>query len=266
MVQLKNSFEIYKLLEKSNCKKCGERTCLAFAGLVFQGKRQLGECPMLPPDVIERYDGKVMIRKPPENVMERQMGELKKNIQKIDLPAIAEKVGGSYANGVLSIEVLGKAYHITPNGDISSEIHINPWVVTPLIHYVINFEKDPIAGRWIKYRELPNGGGRDLYFRHRCEKVLKNVADSYTGLFNDLIHVFNGKQVENYNQSDISLVLHPLPKLPTLISYWKPDGDFESDFTFCFDSSAQKNLDSESIFTICTGIAFMFQKLSLKHT
>ena len=81
-----------------------------------------------------------------------------------------------------------------------------------------------------------------------------------------MIHVFQGQQVDNHNQSDISLVLHPLPKLPVLISYWKPDGDFESDFVFCFDSSADKNLDSESIFTICTGIAMMFQKLRVRHT
>jgi hypothetical protein len=29
-----------------------------------------------------------------------------------------------------------------------------------------------------------------------------------------MLHIFNGKQVENHYQPDISLILHPLPKLP----------------------------------------------------
>jgi len=36
MAQIKNAMEIFKLLEKSNCRECNEKTCLAFAGAVFQ--------------------------------------------------------------------------------------------------------------------------------------------------------------------------------------------------------------------------------------
>ena len=50
----KNALEIFKLLDKSNCRKCGEKTCLAFAGAVFQEKRQLQECPQLPQDLVEQ--------------------------------------------------------------------------------------------------------------------------------------------------------------------------------------------------------------------
>ena len=53
MTQLKNPIEIIKILDKSNCRECGEATCLAFAAAVFNGRRQLDECPRLDNGVIE---------------------------------------------------------------------------------------------------------------------------------------------------------------------------------------------------------------------
>jgi acetyl-CoA decarbonylase/synthase complex subunit gamma len=37
--------EIYKLLPKSNCGKCGVPTCLAFAMQLAAGKADLSSCP-----------------------------------------------------------------------------------------------------------------------------------------------------------------------------------------------------------------------------
>ena len=43
----KNAMEIFKLLDKSNCRECGEKTCLAFAGAVYRGQKKIDECPRL---------------------------------------------------------------------------------------------------------------------------------------------------------------------------------------------------------------------------
>ena len=37
--------EIFKLLPKSNCKKCGMPTCLAFAMQLAQKRAKLDDCP-----------------------------------------------------------------------------------------------------------------------------------------------------------------------------------------------------------------------------
>jgi len=39
--------EILKLLPKTNCKKCGQPTCMAFAALVIDGGRGAEHCPEL---------------------------------------------------------------------------------------------------------------------------------------------------------------------------------------------------------------------------
>ncbi len=53
MSRFNNVMEIFKLLDKSNCRECFEPTCLAFAGAVFKGQKHLGECPRLSADIIE---------------------------------------------------------------------------------------------------------------------------------------------------------------------------------------------------------------------
>ena len=41
-------FEILKLLPKTNCRECGEPTCMVFATLVAQGVKGPEDCPRLP--------------------------------------------------------------------------------------------------------------------------------------------------------------------------------------------------------------------------
>jgi hypothetical protein len=59
--------------------------------------------------------------------------------------------------------------------------------------------------------------------------------------------------------------LHPLPKVPLLICYWKPEEDLASDLNIFFDSKAEENLNIESIYMLGTGLVIMFEKLALRH-
>lgn len=43
--------DIWSLLPQTNCKKCGEQTCMAFAAGLLQQKRSLDECPVLTSDM-----------------------------------------------------------------------------------------------------------------------------------------------------------------------------------------------------------------------
>jgi hypothetical protein len=43
------------------------------------------------------------------------------------------------------------------------------------------------------------------------------------------------------------------------------DDGLESDLNIFFDSTAEQNLNIESIFTLSTGLVRMFEKLALRH-
>jgi len=47
-------FEILKLLPKTNCKKCGQPTCMVFAAQMAEGGRGPTDCPELPAAEAER--------------------------------------------------------------------------------------------------------------------------------------------------------------------------------------------------------------------
>ncbi|UCG14140.1 MAG: DUF3786 domain-containing protein [Deltaproteobacteria bacterium] len=267
MTQPDNIMEIFKLLDKSNCRKCDEPTCLAFAAAVFKGQKQLNECPNLENEIIERYDGAASNQMPLEREAEEAMKQLKTKITKIDLSLSAQKLGAKFSDGKLTIKCLGKGFSIDTKGNITTEIHVHSWIVIPVLNYILNGAGIPASGKWVPFRELDGGKTWHRLFGQRCEKPLKKVADTYTDLFEDMIRLFDGRQVENLYSSDISLVLHPLPRVPILISYWKPEPEegLESDLSIFFDSTAEENLNIESIYLLSTGLVIMFEKLALRH-
>jgi hypothetical protein len=265
MPQLNNTMEIFKLLDKSNCKECNEATCLAFAAAVFKGQKQLDECPGLENDIIERFGGKIENRTTIEQEMDESVEQLKRKIATIDLSSSAQRLGAMFSDNKLTIKILGKDFRIDAKGNLSSDIHIHPWVTIPILSYIIDSAGVPISGKWVPLRELKNGKNWYRLFGQRCEKPLKRVADTYTDLFEDLIHIFNGRQVENHYASDISLVLYPLPKVPILICYWKPEDGLESSLNLFFDSTAEDNLNIEFIYNLGTGLVMMFEKIALRH-
>jgi hypothetical protein len=263
MPQPKHAMEIFQLLDKSNCRECGEKTCLAFAGAVFQGRRKLADCPKLEQEIIERFS-----EGDRNNVFQEgadYLEELKKKVAGIDLGRAAQKLGAKFSGGKLTLKVLGKDFSVDTKGNLSADIHINPWVAVPFLSYILYGKGLPVAGNWISFRELNDGQERYALFQKRCEQAMKQVADTYTALFDDMVHIFNGKQVEKQFESDISVVLHPLPAVPIMICYWMPEDGLESSLNVFFDETADKNLDVGSVFSLGVGLAQMFGKLALRH-
>jgi hypothetical protein len=265
MTELKNPMEIFKLLNKSNCRKCAEKTCLAFAAAVFKGQRRLGECPDLDADMIARYEDKIEKYPTQEDQQAVVLEKMKQKIAGMDLKQAAERVGGVYSDNRLTLKVFGKDFSIFQNGGFSSDIHINPWVVFPLGSYILNCKGIPLTGQWVPFRELKNSQSWHNFFHKQCESALKKIADTYPDLFEDLIHIFNGVKVKTAYEADISLVLHPLPKVPLLICYWKPEAELASDLNLFFDSSAADNMGIEAIYYLGAGIVRMFGKLAIRH-
>ncbi|SPD72891.1 conserved hypothetical protein [uncultured Desulfobacterium sp.] len=266
MQRPRNAMEIFKLLEKSNCKKCGEKTCMAFAGAVFLAHRRLDECPKLSQEALNQFAGKT-----PEHhdILEESSGDLlkklKSDVAHLDLATAAERVGGRFVDNKLTLKVLGRDFSVDTGGNLFSEIHINHWVAVPFLDYILHCQGVPISGSWISFRELREGMERYPFFKKRCEEPMKRVADIYPELFDDIVHVFGGRRVDSRFQSDISVVLNPLPLVPVMICYWLPGEGMDSSLHVFFDKTADRNLDVESVFTLSTGLAQMFEKIALRH-
>ncbi|GAB6905134.1 conserved hypothetical protein [Desulfosarcina cetonica] len=261
----KNAMEIFKHLPKSNCRDCGGKTCLAFAGAVFRGQKELSDCPYLDKDVISQFSTDDGDQNPFDENWVAFLTDMQQKIASIDLSVAADRLGGRYDHGRLTLKILGKDFSIDDQGQIYSDIHVNPWVAAPFFDYVLNAAGTDPTGHWVPFRELKNGKDRYPLFQKRCEEAMKQVADGYTELFDDIVHLFAGRQVDQQFQSDISVVLSPLPKVPVMLCYWRPDEGLGSSLNIFFDQAVDQNLDIGSVFSLGAGLTQMFQKLAVRH-
>jgi hypothetical protein len=265
MAVAKNAMEIFTVLEKSNCRECGEKTCLAFAGAVFCGTRRISECPRLSAEVRAKFAAESGVRASSENDLDEYITTMKEEAKKLDFSAAAKRIGAQVNGDILQVRVLGKLFGIRNDGGFSTDLHLIPWVVIPLLHYVLNCKGVPVSGDWVSFRELPGGKEKYPLFKKRGEDVLQQLADKYTDFFSDIIQMFDGRAVEKQFLSDVSVVLYPFPLVPIMICYWQAEEDLASTLNIFFDRSAGENIGADSAFSLGTGLVQMFERLATHH-
>jgi hypothetical protein len=266
MTRLKTPLEVYKLLRKSNCGQCGIATCMAFAAAVVKQEKQLADCPHLGEDILIQYDGNIEQQVNIEKIQEKTFKDLQEQIKAIDILSCAEHLGARGRGSTIVITCLGKDFEVDAQGKVMSSCHSHAWFSIPLLTYVLFSKGLPVAGRWVPLRELEKGSMWERLFERRCEAPLKRIADAHADLFEDLISMFGGTSSSEQFSSDISVVLYPLPLVPILICYWKPEDGMGSKLHVFFDATADKNLTIDSLFTLGTGIVRMLEKIMHKHT
>jgi hypothetical protein len=255
--------DIYKLLDRSNCRECGLPTCTAFVHAVINGDKKIGECTHLDKDTIAELDKKIIIRDM-EQEYEAALEPLKEEITKVDFKAVADRLGATLAGDRLCINCLGKDFFIDAKGNVESICHIHLWVIVPLLRYIITGGGAGLLGRWISFDELKNGITMSNYFERRCVEPLKQMADSHTDIFFDLLDIFGGQPVEEFS-ADMSRIIYPLPRVPFLFLYWKAEDHFESKLKILFDSSADNYLDFEAVYILSRGLVEMFKNIIANH-
>ncbi len=265
MSKLRTPLEVYKLLPKSNCGQCLVSTCMAFAAAVIKEEKKLVECPHLDKNTLDQFGGNVERQVNLESIQEKTLKDPRAKVSAIDICSRAECIGAESSGRTVKVKCLGKDFEIDAQGNVKSHCHTHAWFSLPLLNYILFSKGEAVAGRWVPFRELEQGKTWNPLFERRCERPLKQIADAHAELFEDLISMFSGASSFNNFNSDISVVLYPLPKVPILICFWKPENDLESRLHIFFDDTAEKNLPIDSLFTLGAGIVRMLEKIMLKH-
>ncbi|MDR3088323.1 MAG: DUF3786 domain-containing protein [Desulfobulbaceae bacterium] len=259
-----NPLAIFRQLEQSNCRECGERTCLAFAAAIATGQKKLTACPRL--SAAARQELATLLPQSPQiGHGEAHIAKLKAELLGIDLAQAAARCGGEYHDGWLTVPIFGKPCAVAANGEIRSQLHNNPWMLSPFLTYIIHGAGIEPSGEWLAFRDLPGGIERQPHFRRRAEEVMREVADRHPSLFADLASMFSAKELPPHFGADVSALLLPLPKAPVLLSYWRADEGMASELHMYFDKTAARNLDIDSIHDLCAGMAMMFGRLAQRH-
>jgi hypothetical protein len=265
MSQLKNHLELFQYLPQTNCRDCGLPTCLAFAVAVIKGEKSLDACPHLDRSALEGVEIEAGKPSPQEEEQAQALAQLRAKVQDVEFsPDAASRLGAALKEDALNIKCLGRDFFVHGQGMVTSQCHTNTWITVPLLNYVLTSGGREPAGEWVLLKDLPGGADWARLFRQRCEEPLRKVADHYTDLFKDMVEVFGGRR-EQALDSDVAVVLHPLPKVPVLIAYWEPEEGMDSVLNVMFDRTATDNLSIESIYSLAAGMALMFERVAQTH-
>lgn len=258
--------EIFQILPKTNCKECGRSTCLAFAGAVFTGQLGLSACPYVPQDTLQQYGGNKKGINPVEEEFSAVIKKLETKLFSLDMLKTAKTIKAKYENGIVTLPIFGKPFSIDQRSKVTTDIHVNSWILKSVLNYLIYSQGLPLNHNWVPLRELPSGKDWYRLFGQQCEKILKAAADKYPDLFSDLVGMFKAEEVVDQYESDVAVILYPLPLIPMLICYWQPEDGMESSLKLFFDDTAESNMGMDGLYTLGVGFAVMLERLSMVHS
>ncbi|MBF0345237.1 MAG: DUF3786 domain-containing protein [Nitrospirae bacterium] len=237
-----NPFELYKELPKTNCGKCGERTCMAFAISVVKGTFGLETCPVLERDKYERLSLKIT----KVDTIESILDTLRQEVRKIELNEAADAVGAEAAGSGVKIRCLGRDFVIDHNGDITSEAPASLWMKILLLIYLKMSGGVELSNNWVSFDTLKMGNIKAHAFKRECEAPLTELFTKDFNTSLSALRLIGATDVQGQPSSQAWMV-YLLPKLPALILYWQGDSEFPAEVKVLFDSTADRFLDIESL-------------------
>ncbi len=243
-----NPVDVYKLLPKTNCGQCPQKTCMAFALSVLKGEVKAKDCPYLS-DEAKRVLSEIEIKDWKAELIEK----LKKEVSGLDLEKIAPGIGAELRDDALSINCFGTEYIIRQDGEISTEGHINPWIKILLLHYIRTAGSGQPSGKWVSFSELKSGMVKASSFKRECEDPLKELFDNHRQLIERMLPSLGGRKVK-HEACDNAWIVEALPKVSALILYWQGTEEEPSSLKILFDSTADRFLDVESLTFLFEGL------------
>ncbi len=265
-MQIKTPLDLYKLLDKSNCRQCMLPSCMAFAVAVIQGGKQLTNCPHLDPAIAAELQPGLAPKTFLADDQEEIVRQLQSRVAELDFDQVARRIDAVVIDGRLAVPCLGKDFLIDAKGSMTSACHLIPWVLLPLLNYILYCEGKLPQGNWVGMAELHDSAQWGHYFSHRCEEPFRQLTDAHADLVYEILEVFRAEPKDAGSSADFSVVLHPLPLVPVLINYWQAEDAFPSKLNILFDRSAEKNMPAEALYMMVRGIVEMFRQLIVRHS
>lgn len=249
-----------KVLPRTNCKDCGQPTCMAFAGLVIADKLELKKCPHLDQEVVEtiqreideQHSKGIGTRKDLAQEALQWAQERAASMRLEDLP---QRIGGTLENKneevVLDLPYFLGSVHIRQGGVAKGDgSELNRWEQVFLYNHMAQGGSREPTGKWKGLEEFPNTVSKVKAMRDSVEDPL---VDRFKGRSPELITAGIAlgavEARDAYPTADVALLFRPLPRIPVLLLFWDADDSegFEARVKLLFDETIIEHLDIESI-------------------
>ncbi len=249
---MKTAVELYRLLPRTNCGKCGLPSCFGFAAKLATHQAVPADCPEMADAAREvlRETGAEQ-HGSPGTVYEQALAFLQPKIQALDFEKVATLFNADISgHDELKIGFLNENYVVTKKKILdSSGKEPRPWISILIYNHLCMPDPPPLAGEWITFGSVPASHAKDKAWAGHVEEV---IAKHFTGKVDALkaaCERLGGVTANAQGNHDAAYAFRFFPNYPALLLFYDavPGEDFPAQCRLLLDKTAPRYLDIESI-------------------
>jgi hypothetical protein len=249
---MKNAVEIYRLLPKTNCGKCGTTSCFGFAAKLATRHAKTDDCPNMTESARETLrEDEQEITVPQGTVFEQTLAALQPKVAALDFARLTESVGAvPCGKDCLKISFLNEYYTVTKKRILGPRgVEPEPFLSILIYNHLCMPGRLLPTGEWITFASVPASHAKDKAWAGHVEDVIaKHFAGNVDGL-KSACKRLGGVETEMKGNHDAAFSFHFFPRYPVLLLFYdmSPEEDFPAQVKLLLDRHVDKLLDIESI-------------------
>lgn len=249
---MRTAVDIYKLLPKTNCGKCGTPTCFGFAAKAAAGLIPASSCVNLSGQALQAFQEEESARKPSVGtVYEQALQSLRPKVAALDFSVLAAQSGATLVDDhTLEIRFLNHLYRVTREG-ITDQNGKEPLPFLSILIYNHLAMPDPPrpAGEWVTFSSIPASHAKDKAWAvHVEQEIAGRFSGNVVGL-KEACERLGGTPADMPGSHDAAFEFRFFPRYPVLLLFYDavPEEDFPAQCKLLLDGNVHRFLDIESI-------------------
>jgi hypothetical protein len=249
---MKTAVEIYRLLPKTNCGKCGTTSCMGFAAKLATHQASPDDCPSMTKTAREEIRASDRDRREsPGTVYEQVLESLRPKIQALDFLKTASLFGAKLINReTLEIDFLNDTCRVTKEKitDASGK-EPRPWISILIYNHLCMPDPPKPAGEWITFSSVPASHAKDkAWAGHVEDEIAKRFAGN-TASLKAACERLGGRPATVPGSHNAAYEFRFFPHYPVLLLFYDAvaEENFPAQCRLLLDKTAPYYLDIESI-------------------
>ena len=253
--------DLYRdVLPKTNCQKCGFKTCLAFASMVISEKLPLEKCPYLSPEALVACKAELQAQYAAGKWTKKDMAQdalewAKQRSASMNINDMPKRIGGRLVNRdgqpALELPYLNTAILVTGNSITHQDGRpLTRWEQVFIYNHMAQGGSSSPTGNWKGLVEFPNTVSKIKSMKSHVETPLKVAFKGKIQELRKAAAKLGGQDMtEQIGSADVALYFQVLPRVPVVLMFWgsEPEDELEAAAKLLFDETIIDHLDIESI-------------------
>lgn len=150
------------------------------------------------------------------------------------------------------VPFFGRPHLVThPAGDVTADgVPVHVAVAITLLHYLLRADGTPQEGRWVAFRDLPDGLFYAASFAARAEAPIacafaEGAPTAASGL--QRFREAAAKVGRPLEMADAAFVVDALPRVAVAVLFWAGDDEYPAEARLLFDADARHYLPAEDL-------------------